>query len=214
MGSNINSEIDREKIAYEHYKDEFKDYEPEAMAKNTGCIYNRDTGEIIVKLMGQELSVKYPSGDIYGRDGAELEGFHSKILILRYLIHGSGVEPSKKYITYREIEGGNVYYGNFYGRCILRLSSVLKNNPEGLKKAFEKLDAEKVNRGDFAYKIQFLNNIYLIFIFWIGDDEFPPSSQILFNENVHFYFTAEDLAVVGDVSIGTLKKIGVWEPAN
>jgi hypothetical protein len=51
----------------------------------------------------------------------------------------------------------------------------------------------------------------LIFIFWAGDDEFPPSSQILFNENVHFYFNAEDLSVIGDVSIGTLKKIGTME---
>ena len=209
MVNKINSDIDRGKLVYEHYKDEFKDYEPEAMAKNTGCIYNRNTGEITVKLMGQELTVRYPSGDILGRDGSELKDSYSKILILRYLIHGGGVEPSLKYITYRDVEGGNVYYSNFYGRCILRLSRLLINNPKGLKKAFEMLNAEKINMGDFAYKFQFLNNIYMIFIFWEGDDEFPPSSQILFNENVHFYFTAEDLAVVGEVAIGTLEKIKI-----
>lgn len=207
MGDKINSDIDREKIAYEHYKAVFKDYDPEAMAKNTGCSYNRDTGEIAVKLMGQDMTVSYPSGDICGRDGSEVEGFHSKILILRYLIHGRGVGPSQKYITYREIEGGNVYYRNFYGRCILRLSRAFGNDPGGFKKAFESLNAEKVNIGDIAYKFQFLNNVYLIFIIWTGDDEFPPSSQILFNDNVHFYFTAEDLAVVGDVAIGALKKL-------
>ena len=128
---------------------------------------------------------------------------------MRYLIHGKGVEPSRKYITYREIEGGNVYYNNFYGRCILRLSRTFGKNVERFKEIFEKLGAEKVEMGDAAYKFQFLNNIYVIFAIWKDDEEFPASSQILFNSNVLFYFTAEDLAVVGDVAIGTMMKLDI-----
>lgn len=46
-----------------------------------------------------------------------------------------------------------------------------------------------------------------VFILWAGDEEFPPSAQILFSDNFPLSFEAEDLAVVGDISIGTLKKI-------
>ena len=42
---------------------------------------------------------------------------------------------------------------------------------------------------------------------WAGDEEFPPSSQILFSDNFPLSFEAEDLAVVGDIAIGTLKKM-------
>ncbi len=42
-------------------------------------------------------------------------------------------------------------------------------------------------------------------ILWEGDDEFPPSSQILFSDNFPISFQAEDMAVMGDVIIGSLK---------
>ena len=42
-------------------------------------------------------------------------------------------------------------------------------------------------------------------ILWEGDEEFPPSSQILFSDNFPISFQAEDMAVMGDVIIGSLK---------
>ncbi|MBR4755026.1 MAG: DUF3786 domain-containing protein, partial [Lachnospiraceae bacterium] len=48
--------------------------------------------------------------------------------------------------------------------------------------------------------------LYLYFILWAADDEFPPSSQILFSDNFEYAFKAEDMAVVGDISIGAMKK--------
>ena len=45
-------------------------------------------------------------------------------------------------------------------------------------------------------------------ILWEGDDEFPPSSQILFSDNFPVSFQAEDMAVMGDVIIGALKAFG------
>jgi hypothetical protein len=42
-------------------------------------------------------------------------------------------------------------------------------------------------------------------ILWEGDDEFPPSAQILFSDNFPVSFQAEDMAVMGDVIIGAMK---------
>lgn len=45
-------------------------------------------------------------------------------------------------------------------------------------------------------------------ILWEGDDEFPPSAQILFSDNFPVAFTqGEDMAVVGDVTIDMLKAL-------
>ena len=73
--------------------------------------------------------------------------------------------------------------------------------------AMEKIGAKKIESGDIAYEFEFMNNLYVRFILWAGDEEFPPSAQILFADNMSFAFEAEDLAVVGDISIGTLKKM-------
>ena len=60
---------------------------------------------------------------------------------------------------------------------------------------------------DVSYEFEFINDYYVRFILWAGDEEFPPSAQILFSDNFPLSFEAEDLAVVGDIYIGTLKKI-------
>jgi hypothetical protein len=197
----------KDKIPYDYNKSILKNFDPKEMAENSGCIYNEEKGEFIVKLMGENIIVKYPSGDVLKEDGSEIDKYPPKALVLRYLMNAKGIPTINKNITYRDVDGGNVYYNNFYGRCILRLAKTFGNNINKFKEIFEELGAEKINMGDAGYKFQFLNNIYVTFALWAGDEEFEPSSQILFDANVTFYFTAEDLAVVGDVSIGTITKL-------
>lgn len=43
---------------------------------------------------------------------------------------------------------------------------------------------------------------------WEGDNEFPASAQILFSDNFSAAFTAEDIAVAGDITLNALK--GKW----
>ena len=40
---------------------------------------------------------------------------------------------------------------------------------------------------------------------WEGDDEFPPSAQILYSDNFAEGFAAEDRVVAGDILIGAIK---------
>ena len=43
------------------------------------------------------------------------------------------------------------------------------------------------------------------FLVWAGDDEFPPSTQILYSDNFAAGFAAEDRVVAGDILITTIK---------
>ena len=70
----------------------------------------------------------------------------------------------------------------------------------------EKIHAVPLSNGDAGYEFEFINELYLRFLLWEGDEEFPPSAQILFSDNFPVAFVqGEDMAVVGDVSIGALK---------
>ena len=69
-----------------------------------------------------------------------------------------------------------------------------------------KIHALPLSNGDAGYEFEFINELYLRFLLWEGDEEFPPSAQILFSDNFPVAFVqGEDMAVVGDVSIGALK---------
>ena len=70
----------------------------------------------------------------------------------------------------------------------------------------EHISAIPVKHGDIAYEVEIFFPEYKNTDDPLGgDEEFPPSSQILFSDNFPVSFQAEDMAVMGDVIIGSLK---------
>ncbi len=55
----------------------------------------------------------------------------------------------------------------------------------------EHIQAVPVNHGDLAYEIEIYPDYQVQMLLWEGDDEFPPSSQILFSDNFPVSFQAE-----------------------
>ena len=100
---------------------------------------------------------------------------------------------------------GEVYLRQFDGRCIKRLAFSYGNRLGDFKAIMEHIKAAPVKHGDIAYEVEIFPEYKVQMILWEGDEEFPPSSQILFSDNFPVSFQAEDMAVMGDVIIGSLK---------
>ena len=100
---------------------------------------------------------------------------------------------------------GEVYLRQFDGRCIKRLAFSYGSRLGVFRKIMEHIGALPVSHGDAAYEVEIYPGYQVQMILWEGDEEFPPSSQILFSDNFPVSFAAEDMAVMGDVIIGSLK---------
>ena len=100
---------------------------------------------------------------------------------------------------------GEVYLRQFDGRCIKRLAFTYGNRINDFSSIMEHMGALAINHGDIAYEVEIYPGYRIQMILWEGDEEFPPSSQILFSDNFPVSFQAEDMAVMGDVLIGSLK---------
>lgn len=197
----------KERIPYEHYKAIFAQTDPYQIADRCNLSFDKTAKTFTFHMMSIAYTIEHPSAEVHSNNGEDFEAFNAKILILRYLSEGSYAKPSGKLLTYRDIPWGEVYYPNFQGRCIFRLSRTFGNRIEAFETVMDSINAEKIDMGDSAYKFEFIDNIYMYFILWRGDNEFPASAQILFDDNFPLAFTAEDIAVVGDISIATLKNI-------
>ena len=130
---------------------------------------------------------------------------YARILTIRFLLNGVKSESSGKFKTYREMPWGEVYLRQFDGRCIKRLAFSYGNRPGDFRAIMEHISAIPVKHGDIAYEVEIFPEYKIQMILWEGDEEFPPSSQILFSDNFPVSFQAEDMAVMGDVIIGSLK---------
>lgn len=202
----------KELIPLEHYLEEYRKADPVEISSRTGFAYDGERHVFQVLFLGRTYEVSFPEFAVTCMDekygySPLLETNQAKILVVRYLLEGASAVSTGKFLTYREVPWGEVYYRQFNGRCMMRLAFSYGNKLEQFKRVCEAVGAEKVKAADAAYQFEIFPGYFVQFLLWEGDDEFPPSSQILFSDNFTAAFHAEDLVVVCDVIIGTLKKL-------
>jgi hypothetical protein len=196
-----------------HYRALYKTLDPGEIARRCGLAFDKEAGCFSLRLMGTEYRAAFPEfevRDLAQQAAAGKPGLdpYEQILLLRYLCEGKFFEAQGKRLSYNEIPWGSVYYRNFEGRCLKRLAFAFGNDLGNFRRLMEEwsaLGALPLDQGDAAYRFEFLNGLFISLLLWAGDEEFPPSAQILFDDNFIFAFTAEDLAVVGEVVIDRLK---------
>lgn len=202
-----------EEVPFGQYLEQFEAMDPKAASARTGIPYDEARKCFTMRMMQKTYEITWPDCKVICLNKSEdtyaimEDAVDAKIFAIRYLLNGVKSESTGKFLTYRELPSGDLYFQQFQGRCLMRLAYGFGFKLDKFADIFERLGAKKLTYGDISYEIEFINDHYVRFILWSGDDEFPPSSQILFSDNFPLSFETYDLAVVGDISITTLKKM-------
>ena len=200
----------KERMPWEHYMAEYRAADPKEIAGRLSIPYDEEKKMFTLIFLGTEYSVSYPDFTVSHKEDDMgyyplEEMIYAKILTIRFLLHGAVSIGTGKYKTYREMPWGEVYLRQFDGRCIKRLAFTYGMRTGDFRKIMEHIHGKEISFGDVAYEVEIYPGYQIQMILWEGDEEFPPSSQILFSDNFPVSFAAEDMAVMGDVIIGSLK---------
>ncbi len=193
-------------VPMEHYKAVFAAADPEVMSGRSGVPYA--DGRFSLTLLGRPVTVSWPEMcSRFADDGTETAS-NTRILLARLILEGTLVKSGGKLLAYTDMPWGNVYAQQFRGRCILRLAGTYGSNLPGFEEAAAGVSGVSADSGDRSYDVPFLPGLTVRLILWEGDEEFRPTAQILFSDNFSSAFSAEDIAVVGDVLLNAMK--GRW----
>ena len=200
----------KERLPWEHYLSQYQESDPKEIAARLGISYDEEQKYFTLKFLGTVYQISWP--DFQVSHEADDMGFYpletmtyARTLTIRFLLNGAEASGTGKFKTYREMPWGEVYLRQFDGRCIKRLAFSYGNRIKDFQAIMEHMHCVPVKHGDIAYQLEIFPDYLVQMILWEGDDEFPPSSQILFSDNFPISFQAEDMAVMGDVIIGSLK---------
>jgi hypothetical protein len=197
----------KEEVPFFHYLGIYKSLDPLEIARRCAVPFDPGASCFGLRLMGTEYRLPFPEFALLGPEGHDVKSLAEKILVLRYLCEGRHRAYQGQQRSYQEIPWGEVYYQNFRGRCILRFARTFGRDIDAFKRTIEGaagLRAEALPQSDAGYRFEFLTGLYMSLLLWAGDEEFAPSAQILFDDNFEFAFTAEDIAVAGEVAIARL----------
>ena len=192
----------KEELPLEYYLKRYQEGDPAEMARRCALPWNGETNTLELEFLGGTYTVSHPDYTITGPTPLSNP---ERILFLRYLLDGAYAMPSGEYLTYREFPWGEVYLQQFTGRCIKRFAFSYGSKPALLRQVMERMGARSVPQSDQGWEITLMEGLTLRFLLWLGDDEFPPSGQILFSDNFRGAFTAEDMANIGDIVLNRMK---------
>ncbi len=180
--------------------------DPEGIAQRAACRFDRAASAFELPFLGRLYRVSYPDGEVTpleplpGASGAPPAPsgqalLTASILIVHYLAKATGVPLSGEWIAFRELPGGQIYVSPFTNRTIRPMVGIFGREPGSLVRALESLGGRREEFGHASASVRVFERLPICFVIWQGDDEVPPSGQILFDRSAPHYLDTEDLVV-------------------
>lgn len=193
--------------AHDKAREEYACIVPEEAARRAGVFFNPEKKFFRVPFLGREYMVTFPEGEIStGREGEDVS-LTDRVCILHYLTRASDVSPAGRYVTFKELPNGSIYTGPFNNRAIRPLVSIFGPRPEMLVRAGEMLGGRKADVGDRSVTVNVFPKVPITFVVWEGDEEFPPSGNILYDATAPLHLETEDYALLPGLAVYAMKKL-------
>ncbi len=155
-----------------------------------------DKQVIIIRYLNQSYQITLPDIKIALVNGAEEVPIRDRVLILHYFNSARGTPAAGRLITFRELPEGTVYAPTFDKRTVKHLLNNFGKEPELLLDTAKKLGGHQVEHGDVAVTIDAVARVPVTIVLWRGDEEFPPSGNILFDASITDYLATEDITIL------------------
>ncbi len=130
----------------------------------------------------------------------------TKILLLHYINHASGIPFSGEKVAYGDIPACMHYEPVFAKRVLKPLQSAFGYDRYTFLEAGLALNGKEESYGDVSFTIFAFPKVPITFIIWEGDEEFPPSAKALFDPSITGYLPLEDIVVISKLAAARVLK--------
>ncbi len=194
----------KEEVPFAHYEQRFAALNPLEAQARLGE-ENWDGQEFRLKLLGRGFAISHPVYGIRALDGGNVPPLPTQTFLLRYLLESRKTAWAGEWKTFREMPWGEMYIKPYTGRVLTRAAFTFGTRIDAFRSACEKMGATPLPHGDAGYQFDFIGDYQMRLLVWEGDEEFPPSAQVLYSDNFADGFAPEDRVVAGDILISVIK---------
>ena len=191
----------KEEVPFSYYAELYSKADKLEIAGRLGIL--AENGAFSVTLMGKTYAVTETAEITDGQGIAP--ALPVQTFLLRYLLEGKSIPALGNWKTFREMPWGELYMKPYTGRVLTRAAFTFGTRVEAFRKAAQKMGAEAVNHGDAGFAFALIGDYKIRLLVWAGDEEFPPSAQVLYSDNFEEGFAPEDRVVAGDILITAIK---------
>lgn len=180
--------------------------DPRQVSMKSGVIFNREQESYIVPYLNRKYLVNHSTGNITPlQQNDKGVSIQQQTLFLHYLATAGGDSLQNEWITFKELPGGAIYTGPYQNRTIKPFLKYFGEQPRRFQKIAASLGGISAAFGDLCMILRPFPRVPIGFVLWEGDEEFPPSANILYDASASSYLPTEDYAL--------LPGLIIWEMA-
>jgi hypothetical protein len=178
--------------------------DPQAAALASGIDFSEDI--FVIPLFNRTYTMHLPTCQttLIGSD-VRAPGI-IEILLMHYLTQADDTAVSGNWIRYRQLPGAKLFEERFVNLVLRPMLGLFDNDANRFRETAEALGGQVMeHKGDAAFRFNALPRLPMACIFNTGEEEIPPSINVLFDESACHYLSTEDLSIMGGIMISFMK---------
>ena len=171
--------------------------DPELVAARSGVSWlmlGPDRGELHVPMWGNVCVLSFPDLHGYNCHDEQLSDFQ-EAMFLYYLLTADGTPLTGKWVSFADLPDGRMYNAAFQGYSGDEIVKTFGFNLDEFEAACSKIGGEPVDIGSASFVFQSLPRVPLMLTYWLGDEYFPSSCKVLFDESASHYLPIDACAI-------------------
>ncbi len=171
----------------------------------SSLVEKEDVSYVSVPFFNETIELAMPGCSFRSLKGSNVT-LTTKIIILHYLIHASGNPVGAALVPYEDIPGCRAYLPVFERRVVKPLVGAFGYSRDAFSEAGNALGGKEEEYGNASFTLSAFPRLPITFILWEGEEEFPPSVKVLFDQSIHTYLPLEDIVVVSKMATTRILK--------
>jgi len=179
--------------------------DPADVTKRTGAAYA--DGAYVLKSLGMDFRIKpgaktiesvTPGGEVL----VERFGYFFNLSALWYLVLAKEIEPTGKHLKPDSLKGGEVFFKGTHKLPLDGVALKFGSDRDGFLEKVKSLGGKPLTEfGDASAELYPLPRVPVTLILWLGDDEFAPRVDLLFDSTCEIHLPLDIIWSVAMFSV-------------
>ncbi len=178
--------------------------------------YNASKKEYLINCFGQDFCIsvdkqRVSSHSASGQNLLQYTDYFFDLAVLWYLINAKETTLSGTLVKPSETKGGQIFVKGTHVLPLDAIADQYNHKKEHFLDQGHPYDATPLDMGDASLMLLPFPRVPASFVLWFGDDDFPPSAQLLFDTSCQSHLAPDVLWATATICCmimlkGTLKK--------
>ena len=185
---------------------ELSQRDPIDVCRRALCEYD-DTNEFyILSAWGEEYRI-FPNQLKINCMAKNSKSIHDYfyLFMIHYLLQSKETELSNEWISEKDLPGGTTFFRGPHEIPTDLISLRFNNDINEFKERCEQLHGLPLNMADAAYSFRITPRIPVAVLYWIGDDDFPAESKILYDRTITEHVASD---IIYALAVGVCERLG------